>query len=338
MRFNAKLESVRQFFDLEGWARMRGAATQNKAGELLMQCPNCQRPKLCVNTDKQSWHCWYCQTKPTIKGYGGLVSLVALVDNLSEAKAFDFIVKEAREPPICDLDELQRLAKRLGALQTPVFAWAFPIEWPSYCRKIQKDDPEVWPFLEHRGITEDQVMHFDLRYCYAGRYRHRVIFPVYERGHFVYFQARATWRPEEQQEGTYFKSLNPSSRDLQGVGKKDLVMNLDSARRFERVVIVEGPVDCVHAGPEAVCTFGNTIHALQIQKMLRQGVQKVDLMWDGPDEKNPRGAWDAMEKAAPQLKAYFKEVRLVYLPWGDPGSMSREEILAFRQTARPYRS
>lgn len=333
---NQKLDAALMGFDLEGWARDHGARSNpNNAAEMTMQCPMCSKAdKLCINVDYRVWHCWFCVSDKGggQRARGGAIDLIAMIDRITKREAYDFIVKNAQSVPIGDLDVLQKLVMKMENIAPPKFAWALPIDWPSHCRRIEMDDNDAWPFLRRRGITMHDVIECDLRICYDGNYRDRVVFPVFERGHLVYWQARATWTKEDQQGGLYLKSLNPPRHAI-GSGKNDVVMNLDSARKHDRIVVTEGPIDMIHAGATAVCTFGKNITNLQIQKMHRLGVRQIDLMWDGDAHK-------AMEAAAPKLASVFDEVRLVYLPPGgpDPGEMSRAEIMAYRSAARHWKA
>jgi DNA primase len=104
-------------------------------------------------------------------------------------------------------------------------------------------------------------------------------------------------------------------------------MNLDQAKQFPRVVITEGPIDCVHAGPDAVATFGKQISAVQIAKLIKAGVKAVDLMWDSDAVKE-------IQQFGAVLSSIF-DTRLVYLPHGDPGDYSRDWLTYFRSQAQP---
>lgn len=184
---------------------------------------------------------------------------------------------------------------------------------------------EVMPFMVERGITLEDARVFGLGWCSSGRYAGRLIFPVFEQGQLVYFQGRAMW-PEHVSPGRYIKSLNPSRSEGAAVSS-EVLMNLDFARRFERVVIVEGPTDLVRSGPDTVCTFGKAISLVQIRKLIAAGVRAVDLMWDGD-------AREAMVEAARLLASHF-DTRLVFLPHGDPGDFPRAVLHQLRRVAVP---
>ena len=107
------------------------------------------------------------------------------------------------------------------------------------------------------------------------------------------------------------------------------------AARFPRVAICEGPTSGIRTGPSAVWTFGKVLHPQQIARLVEAGVRAVDFMWDGPTKDEPLGAWPEMVRAAAQL-APFVDVRLVFLPQGDPGDWQREHLNYFRSQARPF--
>jgi DNA primase len=171
------------------------------------------------------------------------------------------------------------------------------------------------------------VKAFGLFYCDGGRYANRLVFPVFEAGQFVYYQARAMWKPRDGER--YVKVLNPPKQEGAAVSS-EVLMNLDQAVQYPRVCITEGPVDCVRAGVDAVCSFGKRLTYAQIARLLRAGVRAIDLLWDADARKE-------MMAIAPVLGALF-DLRLVWLPAGDPAEYTREQLQVMRQQAQPYRS
>ena len=296
-----------------------------KSNELALDCPVCGREgKLQVNTDRGVWHCWICEEyaldargkRRPVKGAGGPEALVAMLEGCS----------------------LERAKMLLGAGLGEVFGGGYAperprpgdfqaIPAPPGARPI----PGTLPYCEQRGITPEDIKAFGLFFCDSGRYRNRLIFPAWENGRLLFWQARAMWTPAPGE--SYQKSLNPPKIEG-GAGPADVLFNLDVAKQFPRVAITEGPIDAVHTGPSAVCTWGKKISMAQVAKLRNAGVRAVDLIWDGPGPTEPEGAWPEMMRAAPLLAGVF-DLRLVFLPAGDPGNYSRHEIEQFRAHARP---
>jgi len=317
-------------FDIEAYVQQRGGRPVKKR-EWALTCPVCgKEDKLVVNVDKGVWHCWVCEEyrsdwsgkKVPVKGAGGLIALVRLLDNCSKERATAIIASGSTTSYDVDLSELNG---DWGATEASVELTEItpPPGWQPIMGNL--------PYCEKRGITADDVRYFGLVYCDTGRYRNRLVFPVWENNKLMYYQARAMWdaQPGEQ----YVKSLNPPK--IPGAaGPSDVLMNLESAKHYPRVAITEGPIDCIHAGVDAVCTFGKKISDTQIKKLVYAGVKAVDLMWDGPSPSEPKGAWPEMLQAATRLSGIF-DLRLVFLPQGDPGDYSRHDLQQFRLAARP---
>jgi hypothetical protein len=268
--------------------------------------------------------------KVPVRGAGGVLALVMLLENCSRERALAHIAHhtgmslDAGHLAVIEEDLDDNFQISLGHREAPEIAFP-PFTHPIY---------GTLPYLRKRGITEEEARNYGIGYCESGQYAQRLVFPVYEQARLVYWQARATWEAAEDLSGphAYRKSLNPPAWPG-AAGAGDVLMNLDTAKTFPRVAIVEGPIDAVHAGPSAVCTFGKKISPLQIQKLYQAGVRSIDLMWDGPSPREPHGAWPEMVRAARLLAGVFRDVRLVFLPMGDPGDWQRGQLDWFRMHA-----
>lgn len=319
------LRSAIDNFDLEAYVRDQGGR-ECQPGEWTLLCPWCQGYKLIVNIERRSWHCWRCQKyelkwdrdrykRVTLQGAGGLIQLIMAFDRCTREQAESRLLRgNIRRPG--SLVEVKVEPLRVSA-QRP--QWAPPIEPPPGAQPFA----ELHPYLAQRGISLDDVRAFGLTWCSWGRYQNRVIFPVFERGLCVYWQARAMWDDSNKR---HVKTLNPP-RCASGVTSADVLFNYDQAMRVGqgRVCLTEGPIDAIHVGLDAVATFGKQLSPSQIGKLLQGGVAHVDLMWDA----------DAFADAAmvgQQLASLFR-VRLVRLPKGDPGDWPREQLTAIRQQA-----
>ena len=329
-------------FDIELYLQ-KFSAIPIKKDEWALDCPICgKEQKLVVNVARRAWHCWVCEEymigpdghRKPVRGAGGLLSLIEVLEGCSRERARQIVAQGAgldsgmdivavlEEDPDLDYLETARSTLRPASAILPPEGWR-PIEQASY---------GILTYLARRGISLDDVQAFGIFWCDGGRYVNRIVFPVWEHARMVYYQARATW--DDPGGGKYRKSLNPPKRNgMAGAG--DVLMNLDQARHYPRVAIVEGPVDCVHAGPSAVATFGKKISPVQALKLRYAGVKAVDLMWDGPSPTEPVGAWPEIVQAASQLSGLFEDVRLVFLPKDDPGEYTREDLDGFRAQARP---
>lgn len=317
-------------FDLEAYLQ-RFCPIPTQTNEWVLQCPTCGKEKMVVNTVKKSWHCWVCEEyhfsggkRIPVRGAGGLIDLIQLLEGCTRERAISILADSAQYQSV----PIDQLSQQL-LVEQPVDVADFPEIPPPDCWQPIANYNAL-PYLQYRGISEEDVRAFGLVHCASGRYANRLIFPVWERNRLVYFQARAMWESDDPR---FRKSMNPE-KQLGFAGATDVLMNLDVARHYPRVALVEGPIDNTHVGPSCVTTFGKKISLVQIYKLWRAGVRALDLMWDGPTPKEPMGAWPEMIKAAPLLSGMF-DTRLVFIPYGDPGLYHRRDCDVMRAQGRP---
>lgn len=335
MKYAELLRTIDEF-DLEAYLLDKGfEPSRSKSEEWIGRCPTCGKDKLCVDVQKRGWHCWVCQRyedywdarsqcfkRRPAEGAGGAIALVKHLDQLDTREAIAFLAQHSASADLSALPDLRVVEQVLDAAEAP------EIPPPPYWAPIH----QPLPYMVQRGLTMEDVRSFGLFHCVAGRYRDRLVFPVYEGGRLIYWQARAMYEADAVS-GRFVKALNPE-RTPGAVVSSECLMNIDVAVHFPRVAIVEGPMDCVRTGSDAVCTFGKQLSPMQVRRLLSRGVRAVDLMWDGPKGKEPQGAWPEMLRVAPWLSVFF-DVRLVFLPQGDPGDWSREQLLEQRWRGVP---
>lgn len=321
----SELRAAIDNFDLEGFLLEHGGE-KKQTHEWTLTCPHCAAPKLIVNTRKRTWHCWRCQKfdvqwtgdrykRVVVQGAGGLLQLVMALERCTRPEAEMRVLRgNVRRP-----GSLLQVDLTDVATEPQAHGPAPAIPPPPGVEPFR----ELHPYLYQRGITWADVQSFGLTHCTWGRYRNRVVFPVFEGGRLVYWQARAMW---EGSGPDFVKSLNPP-KSVGGVTSAQTLFNYDQAVIVGRglVCITEGPIDAIHAGPDAVATFGKQLTGVQIAKLMKAGVDRVDVMWDAD-------ASAEAALAAQRIAALFR-VRLVQLPQGDPGDWPREALMRMRQQA-----
>lgn len=105
-------------------------------------------------------------------------------------------------------------------------------------------------FDNHTELTE----FYGLRYCPRGRWKGRIIFPVYHDGELVSWVGRTVY-PSESEHGKRYKvlSADPDKEEHPAVGPiTDYLLWYDETRngyndfgRFDTIVLVEGPFDAL---------------------------------------------------------------------------------------------
>lgn len=350
-------------FDLAGYVHDQGAAKVARH-EYMLLCPVCGKEKLSVNTETRFWRCFVCEryvrgpnaTRRAVTGAGNVFGLVRWLEQCTNREAAERILAAAR-PKWLDPNVLPDLPPDLA---TQVSWERSPTGFPEKALAIDG----ILPYMIKRGISLEDARAFGLLYVPADSgtwLANRLVFPVWQNGQVIYWQARAMFEQNEfvprGPSDKFRKTFNPAvyfcarcrvafpeGADRCGLcgaaqqyGAADVVGNLELAAQHQRICITEGPTSGIRVGPDAVWTFGKVLHPQQIALMLRYGVKGVDFMWDGPKpgDKEPGGAWTEMVMAAAQLAPFF-DVKLVFLPHNDPGFWSREWLHYFRANARPF--
>lgn len=186
------------------------------------------------------------------------------------------------------------------------------IELPHGFKSI--DGPH--PYLKKRGIPWRYAKEMDWGYCELGYCANRIIVPSYMENRLVFWQARDFLESKHEKWGTdeYKKVLNPK-----GVSAKSVLYNYDTAKKYEHIILVEGFIDAVKVGLNAMATNGKVLHPKQVEWLLRTKAKKITIMWDLDSWKDHRKKNGKIVKkpsilrANDLLKAFF-DVRLVKMP------------------------
>lgn len=188
---------------------------------------------------------------------------------------------------------------------------------------VEKElNPRAAAYLEARGFDPVWLQYvYDIRSTGpVGRYKFRIVIPVYYRGELVSFVCRDYTGRQEIRYMT-------ATRDEEQVCHKDILYNLDSSPDFPTaVLVVEGITDVWRIGQGCVATFGTTVTPAQVR--LLAGLRKpVYILFDAEPE--------AQQKALQlqnQLLLLGAEAYILELPAGvaDPGELSTEQVEKIR--------
>lgn len=281
--------------------------------ELAFNCPECHlrgepRPdskkKLWLNPEKGTFVCYRC-------GFtGGVLRLVQTLSQVSFTQAIKIVRGKALDPlehlelRLYDPDLKIKMHDEDMVLKEIELPYGYqPIEGPH-------------PYLELRGIPWQYAMKHDWGFSTAGYTKDRIIVPTYMDSRLVFWQARATWEVTKDEK----KVLNPT-----GVSARHVLFNYDIAKAFEQIVIVEGFIDAVKVGPNAVATNGKKLHPQQLLALEKTSAKEIILLWDNDaftDGRTVKGQKkpSSVESAVSLLHTSFK-VKIAKLPEGrDPGS------------------
>jgi DNA primase len=272
-----------------------GSYSTLKGNELAFYCPFCNhhKQKLQVNTETQKWHCWTCNS--------GGKKLTSLLKKLDVDRKTISIIREIYgdsnyNPQLEDVD-------------TKVFI-SLPKEFISLSETPNGFNPEykhAMNYLTQRGITEKDIVKYNIGYCKEGLYARRVIIPSYNSdGSLNYFVSRSYY-PEEK-----MKYKNPPI-------SKNVIAFESQVNWNEPIILCEGVFDAITIKRNAIPLLGKFPSKELVQKIFLSGVSDIIISLDN----------DAINEA---LKAaeYFRKngihVKMMYLKDKDASDMGYEKF------------
>lgn len=196
-------------------------------------------------------------------------------------------------------------------------------------------NPEVKPFVSYlvniRGYSIDDIITHNIGYITHGyaisasgakvHLNNHVVFLTHDdEGNYQYWNTRSIER------NPTYKSFNGLSTDDQ-YSKRTTVFNLNRAKNYKSIVIVEGVTDALTVGAQGVATFGKQVTNEQINLILNSITeeQNVYLMLD-------RDADEQAIKLADKLQPKHHNTYIVLNPTGkdanDLGYEKTWEIIA----------
>lgn len=336
-------DSFRRFpsFDLEHYLEEQGVEFRTHDAddhvELAFNCPKCRergeeredtRGRLWINKIDGKFNCYNCSWA------GDLRRLVSHYSNTS----YDGALKILRGGLLDPLEHLNfsLFHEKIDMDDEDEGAVLREIDFPYGFEPFEDgESPEVFfDYLERRGVSLDYAVENGWGWSNYGYTANRIIVPTYMDDLLVFWQARDILNEIHPGYGTkeYRKVLNP-----RGVSARSVLYGFDMARDSEEIILCEGFMDCVKAGPGSVATNGKHLHPAQLEWLTKTKAKSIVMLWDedaytdhkyyrtGP-KKGGLKRDCSVEIAAKMLIDYF-DVRYVRLPDGkDAGDMDPAEL------------
>jgi DNA primase len=271
-----------------------GTGNKTSRGNYSFKCPFCQHHKNkleinCITNEKKEnpWHCWVCEAKgKTIKSL--FKSVKAPANKVAELNMI--IVPGKRE--VKQNNEILTLPKEFISLSNIT----------SLDKVTALEAKRALRFLKKRGITQEDIIKYNIGFCNDGPYKDRVIIPSYdETTSLNYFIARTFIDGPT-------KYKNPPVDAKSAIGW-ELYINWDAP-----IILVEGIFDALTVKRNVIPLFGKLIHEKLMKKLVRSSVNRIYIALDPDAIKNAL-------KHAEMLMSYGKEVFLVELDGKDMSEM-----------------
>ena len=232
-----------------------GVGSSLKGNEQAHHCPFCNhhKKKLQVNLDTQRWHCWVCDSKGR-----SIQSLLRKlnVDIRDLSKLRDIYGED--DYTLVEKDEY------VAKLQ-------LPYEFKQLHFKPKGFNPEynqAINYLKERGITQADIVKYNIGYCSEGLYFGRIIVPSYdENGDLNYFVARSYYKEERM------KYKNPPVN-------RDVIVFDNQINWNEPIILCEGVFDSFSIKRNCIPLLGKFLLSKLKNKIIEKGVKEVTIMLD----------------------------------------------------------
>lgn len=284
-----------------------GTSKSTSKGNRAYHCPKCKHHKLKleINLDQsspsfQSYQCWVC-------GFKGK-KLITLFKKL--------------EADYDKIDQLKLLAKSSPQDSTHEIVATKKITLPE--EFISLINPPLTNlsvkhalfYLKKRGITQEDIIKYNIGFCEFGKYANMIIIPSYDsKGNLNYFVTRS------YNKNSSLKTINPDiPRDIIGL---ELFINWDVP-----ITLCEGMFDAITIKRNVIPLLGKTILPNLMKKIITSSVQKIYIALDP----------DAIKQAlnfCELLMNEGKEVYLVNLDEKDPNDMGFTNFTKLIQNTLP---
>lgn len=244
------------------------------------------------------WACWVCGNKGrTIRSLFRKIGATA-----SQLKDLaNIIVRTDRE----DQDTTQ-------------FDGILPAEYKSLL-DVKKSDilaKHALLYLKKRGVTEQDIVKYQMGYCEEGPYGERIIMPSFDAAGKINFFVGRSFDPEVRLKYKYPQA----SRDIIPF---EMYINWDVP-----VVLCEGGFDMLAIKRNAIPLLGKSITPKLMKKLVESRIQKVYIALDK----------DAIAMALKHCETLInlgKKVFLVEMDDKDPSSMGFKSFLSLIQQVEP---
>lgn len=253
-----------------------GDYSDHSNDECSFHCPFCHhhKRKLAINLSTQDYHCWVCGSKGR--------SLHRLMKRLN---ADESILIQLRgiigksESSFQQIDEIENVIFNLPKEFIPLW-------------KINKsiERKHALKYIKKRGITNDDIIKYNIGYCEDGLYKGYVIIPSYSKmGRLNYFVARS-YRE------SFMKYKNPPISKNTVLFENTISWNLP-------IILTEGVFDAIAIKRNAIPLLGKQIQTEVYDALLRNNVKEVYVVLDSDAKKD---ALDIVERLRKQhIKTYF---------------------------------
>jgi DNA primase len=272
-----------------------GKGKKSSSGNYAFHCPFCNHPKpkleiqLQTNTKGENFaHCWICNFK---------------------TRSIPYVFKRAKatREKIMEVHSILGVAPKVD-LQKEHTDVNLPKEFKHLIADTSLEARRAKSYLKKRGITETEIIKYNIGHATSGQYANSVIIPSFNSNYGVnYFVAR---------------SLDPNAYRKYDTPKcnKNEIIGFEALINWEMpIILVEGAFDAMAVRRNAIPLFGKTISNALMKKLVESSVKTIYIALDIDAKK------DALNHAQTLLD-YGKEVYWIDMDSKDPSELGFEQF------------
>jgi DNA primase len=282
-----------------------GTGKSTARGNKSYNCPKCNhhKAKLEINFDATSPHyqkfaCWACGFK------GKKIAQIFKQVSASPEKMMELRVLVKTETS----DKEYAVAEKVN----------LPKEFKPLTNIAQSNiiGRHALSYTKSRGITEEDILKYNIGYCETGPYKNMIIIPSYDlEGKLNYFTGRSFEKEPK------IKYKNPSvSRDIIPF---ELFINWSLP-----FILCEGPFDAIAIKRNTIPLLGKNIQSNLMKKIVMSSVEKIYIALDKDAQKQALSFCE-------RLMNEGKEVYLVDMQDKDPSEMGFKNFTELIQETMP---
>jgi DNA primase len=260
--------------------------------EAVFTCPSCNhhKKKLTFNLLSQKFQCWVC-------GYKGHRAFQLLKKSNAPGVAFGALK---------EIDNQYNFKKQVKQ-KIDANTLMLPKEVVPIMSSSAILSRHALHYLNQRGITQQDVVKYDLHYCEQGPLKNMVVIPSYDKDGFLNYYVGRSF-----DKNAYIKhKLASSTKDIIGF---EMYINWDLP-----VILCEGAFDAMAIKRNAIPLFGKKISTTLMKKIIESKVEKIYLALDEDALK------DAFNHAETFL-SYGKKVYLIEMGDKDPSELGFKQF------------
>ncbi len=235
-------------------------STGKTSDEHIHYCPFCHhhKKKMNINIENQNWHCWVCDAKGR--------NIFYLLKKLNVDKNSLSVIKKI-------YGENEYSSNQKVEEKSQLF---LPKEFHGLTKEPKGFKPlfkHAKLYLKKRGITNEDIIKYNIGYCEDGLYRGRILIPSYgESGQLNYFIARTFFDNED------YKYKNPPvSKNIIALGN-----HIDWS---QPITLVEGIFDAIAVQRNVIPLFGKFIPKELMDSIFINKVKTINILLDEDAQK-----------------------------------------------------